>query len=145
MTEKTEQQVWIIPGNPEDMAPLPLLLREPNQVLFYDRKSQQFSLDTSENLAFALTGCLSFPDFESCRAAMIAERSADLEKLNRHCRQLAQSIEHIKTIPAATFPNVSREVREQGQQQKEAKAQEKAEAEEVKPALELKKKPTRGS
>jgi hypothetical protein len=56
---------------------------------------------------------------------------------------LAASIEHIKTIPTATFPNVSREVREQGQQQEEAKAQEETKAEEVKPAPELKKKPLR--
>ena len=135
----TEQQVWIIPGDPNDMAPLPALQYNETSFSDYNRRKQVFG-DRYEH-SFMPT----YETFEECRAAMIDLRTGTLEEANQYCRQLAASIEHIKTIPTATFPHVSREVREQGQQQEEAKAQEKAEAEEVKPALELKKKPTRGS
>jgi hypothetical protein len=133
----TEQQAWIIPGNPSDMAPLPVL-KKGEALAFYERRAQAFGVFVKDPFAAIST----YSDFESCRAAMIAERSAMLEDLNKTCRELAASIEHIKTIPTATFPNVSREVREQGQQE-EAKAQEETKAEEVKPAPELKKRPTR--
>ena len=136
----TEQQAWIIPGNPSDMAPLPAL-RKGEALAFYERRTQAFGDFVRDPFAAIST----YSDFESCRAAMIAERSAMLEDLNRTCRDLAASIEHIKTIPTATFPNVSREVREEGQKQEEAQKQEKAEGrqEEVKPATELKKRPSR--
>jgi hypothetical protein len=133
----TEQQAWIIPGNPSDMAPLPVL-KKGEALAFYERRTQTFGDFAKDPFAAIST----YSDFESCRAAMIAERSAMLEDLNKTCRDLAASIEHIKTIPTATFPNVSREVREQGQQE-EAKTQEETKAEEVKPAPELKKRPTR--
>lgn len=134
----TEQQVWIIPGNPSDMAPLPVL-KNGEALAFYERRTQTFGDFVKDSFAAIDT----YSDFESCRAAMITERSAMLDDLNKTCRDLAASIEHIKAIPTATFPNVSREVRKQGQQQEEAKTQEEAKAEEVKPAPELKKKPTR--
>jgi hypothetical protein len=134
----TEQQAWIIPGNPSDMAPLPVL-KKGEALAFYERRTQTFGDFVKDPFAAIST----YSDFESCRAAMIVERSAMLDDLNKTCRELAASIEHIKTIPTATFPNVSREVREQGQQQEEAKAQEETKAEEVKPAPELKKKPLR--
>ena len=136
----TEQQVWVIPGNPIDMAPLPAL-RNGEALAFYERRTQTFGDFVKDPFAAIST----YSDFESCRAAMIAERSAMLEDLNRTCRDLAASIEHIKTIPTATFPNVSREVREEGQQE-EAQKQEEAEGQqqkEVKPAPELKKRPSR--
>lgn len=140
----TEQQVWIIPGDPSDMAPLPAL-KKGEALAFYERRTQTFSDFVRDPFAAIST----YSDFESCRAAMIAERSAMLEDLNKTCRQLAASIEHIKTIPTATFPNVSREVREQdqGQGQEEAQKQEEAEGQqqqkEVKPAPELKRRPSR--
>jgi hypothetical protein len=133
----TEQRAWIIPGNPSDMAPLPAL-KNGEALAFYERRTQTFGDFVKDPFAAIST----YPSFESCRAAMIVERSAMLDDLNKTCRELAASIEHIKTIPTATFPNVSREVREQGQQE-EAKAQEETKAEEVKPAPELKKRPTR--
>lgn len=137
----TEQQVWIIPGNPSDMAPLPALLKDGDQIAFYDRREQAFGSFVKDPFA----AIDFYSDFESCRAAMIAERSAMLEDLNRTCRDLAASIEHIKSIPTATFPNVGREVREQDQGQEEAQKQEEAEGQrqEVRPAPELKKKPSR--
>ena len=136
----TEQQVWVIPGDPSDMAPLPALLQGPDRLALYQRRPQTFADPVIDSFS------KKYPDFESCRAAMIVERSAMLQDLNRHCRELAGSIEHIKTIPSAAFPNVQREVREQGQQQEEAqKRQEKAEGQqkEVKPSPELRKRPAR--
>jgi hypothetical protein len=134
----TEQQAWIIPGNPSDMAPLPAL-KNGEALAFYERRTQTFGDFVKDPFAAIST----YSDFESCRAAMIVERSAMLDDLNKTCRDLAASIEHIRTIPTATFPNVSREVREQGQQKEEAKAQEETKAKEVKPAPELKKGPSR--
>lgn len=128
------------------MAPLPAL-RKGEALAFYERRTQTFGDFVKDPFAAIST----YSDFESCRAAMIAERSAMLEDLNRTCRDLAASIEHIKTIPTATFPttfpNVSREVREQDQGQEEAQKQEEVEGQqqqkEVKPAPELKRRPSR--
>ena len=136
----TEQQVWIIPGDPSDMAPLPAIKHGDALFSDYNRREQAFG-GMYEHL-FMQT----YDTFESCRAAMIAERSAMLEDLNKHCRELAASIEHIKTIPPTPFPNVSPEVREQGQQQKQAQGQqEKTEGkqEKVKATPQLKKGPLR--
>ena len=115
----TDQQVWVIPGDPSDMAPLPALIRDSDQLAFYDRRKQVFGQFVRDPFA-TIEG---HKDFEECRAAMIAERSALLEDLNRTCRELAASIEHIRTIPSAVFPNVSREVREEVQGQEKAQEQ----------------------
>ena len=142
----TEQQVWVIPGDPSDMAPLPVLLKDGDQIAYYNRRSQEFGSFIQDDFNFGLTEAQSFADFESCRAAMIAERSAMLEDLNRICRDLAASIEHIKFIPTADFPNVSREVREQGQQEEDQEPEEKAEGQQqeaVKPPPQLKRRPSR--
>jgi hypothetical protein len=137
-SEVIDQEVWIIPGDPSDMAPLPALLRpqpdDPNLIAVYDRKQKEFS-------PFALAGWKHHPlyyfrTFEECRSAMIAERSELLEELNAQCRRLAASIEHTRTIPTATFPNVQREVREEQQGQEKAQAEKVPDAgEKVKPAL----------
>jgi beta-lactamase class A len=67
---------------------------------------------------------------------MLAERSGLLEELNATCRELAASIEHTRTIPTATFPNVQREVREEQQGQEKTQAEKVPDAgEKVKPAL----------
>ena len=136
-----EQQVWIIPGDPNDMAPLPALRHGNTLFSVYNRRQQAFGN------VYEHSSMQTYDTFELCRAAMIVERSAMLEDLNKHCRHIAQSIEHIRTIPPAPFPNVSREVREQGQQQEKAKGpEEKAQGrqEEVKQAKpELKQRPPR--
>jgi hypothetical protein len=134
----TEQQVWIIPGDPNDMAPLPALKHGETCFSDYNRRKQVFG-DMYEHLFMP-----TYNTFEECRAAMISLRTGTLEEANQYCRQLAASIEHIKTIPTATFPNVSREVRKD-QGQEKAQEQEKAEGrqEEARPAPELKKKPSR--
>lgn len=127
---ETVERAWIIPGDPSDMAPLPVLFDLGNQVAIYDRKQQVFG-------KFSECSAVLHSTFEECRTAMLAERSGLLKELNATCRNLAASIEHTRTIPTATFPNVQREVREEGQQgQEKAQAEKNPDAgEKVKPAL----------
>lgn len=129
-SEVIDQEVWIIPGDPSDMAPLPAIFRL-GQTALYDRKQQVFGKFSGYS-----TGVARYATFEECRAAMLAERSGLLEELNATCRELAASIEHTRTIPTATFPNVQREVREEQQGQEKAQAEKGPDAgEKVKPAL----------
>jgi hypothetical protein len=138
---ETVEQVWIIPGDPNDMAPLPVLRKNNGHFAVYDRRTQTFGEFIATNWLVPRDGKGNVPywsTFEECRAAMLAERSGLLEELNATCRELAASIEHTRTIPTATFPNVQREVREEQEQQGQEKAQaEKVPdaGEKVKPAL----------
>lgn len=136
---KAPQPVWVIPCDPSDMAPLPAIMEEGSRFAVYDRHKKEFG--SMETQPYA-----PYDSFEACRAAMIAERSQALRAMQDESRQLAASIEHIRTIPNATFPNVQREVREQGQQeQQEAQErQEKVERrQEVTPAKTELKRPRR--
>jgi hypothetical protein len=129
-SEVIDQEVWIIPGDPSDMAPLPAIFRL-GQIALYDRKQQVFGKFSGYS-----AGVARYATFEECRAAMLAERSGLLGELNATCRELAASIEHTRTIPTATFPNVQREVREEQQGQEKAQAEKVPDAgEKVKPAL----------
>lgn len=124
------EQVWIVPGDPSDMAPLPALF-SPGQIALYDRKQQVFGEFSGYS-----AGVTYYATFEECRTAMLAERSGLLEELNATCRELAASIEHTRTIPSQSFPNVQREVREEQQGQEKAQAEKVPNAgEKVKPAL----------
>jgi hypothetical protein len=116
-SEVIDQEVWIIPGDPSNMAPLPAIFRL-GQIALYDRKQQVFGKFSGYS-----AGVARYATFEECRAAMLAERSGLLEELNATCRELAASIEHTRTIPTATFPNVLREVREEQQGQEKAQAE----------------------
>jgi hypothetical protein len=130
-SEVIDQEVWIMPGDPSNMEPLPAIFRL-GQIALYDRKQQVLGRFSGYSAGVAL-----YATFEECRAAMLAERSELLEELNATCRELAASIEHTRTIPTATFPNVQREVREEQQGQEKAQAEEKVPdaGEKVKPAL----------
>jgi hypothetical protein len=130
-TEVIDQEVWIIPDDPSRMEPLPAIFRL-GQIALYDRKQQVLGRFSGYSAGVAL-----YATFEECRAAMLAERSELLEELNATCRELAASIEHTRTIPTATFPDVLREVREEQQGQEKAQAEEKVPdaGEKVKPAL----------
>ena len=129
-SEVIDQEVWIIPGDPSDMAPLPAIFRL-GQIALYDRKQQVFGKFSGYS-----AGVARYATFEECRAAMLAERSGLLEELNATCRELAASIEHTRTIPTQSFPNVQREVREGQQGQEKAQAEKVPDAgEKVKPAL----------
>lgn len=138
MTEP--RQVWMIPLDSSDMAPLPALYREEGGksfLRFYDRRAKVF--------AGLLEGPILpvFDTFEECRAYMIKSRTGHLENLREEELCTVRAIEHLKTIPTAQFPDVIREVPEAQQGQQEAEGQEKAEAEEVKPAKTEFKRPTR--
>lgn len=133
------QQAWVIPLDPEDMAPLPALLisRRPLKVALYDRRQKCFDVDFCPVFLDPVFGT-----FEACRAAMIEARTQALHETREHARKLAASIEHVRTIPTAPFPDVSREVPEAQQQQQEAERQEKAPAKEIAPKP-LLKRPSR--
>jgi hypothetical protein len=130
------EQVWIIPSDPADLAPLPALIKD-GRIAHYIRKPKEFG-------AFSLHDGLdcTWGSFEECRAAMIEVRMAAFKETREHARKLAASIEHIKIIPTASFPNVVREVPE-AQQQQEGEGQEEAKAEEVKPAKPALRRPSR--
>lgn len=123
------QQVWVIPEDPNDMAPLPAL-QDGAKFSLWDRRQKQFG-PWEDGVYYELFQPV-HATFEECRLAMIESRIESLDRAREHSRKLAASIEHIRTIPTATFPDVSREVREQEGQQ-EIQGQEKAQAEEVRP------------
>ena len=64
--------------------------------------------------------------FEECRSAMIEQWSDSLSNINRNARHVASVIEHLRTIPTQSFPDVLSEVSEP--QTSEEKNQEKVEA-----------------
>lgn len=130
------QQVWVIPPDPTDLTPLPALIKD-GRIAYYMRKQKQFG-------EFHLDLIECWASFEECRTAMLEVRNSAYKETREHARMLAASIEHIKIIPTAEFPNVLREVPE-AQQQQEAKEQEEAKAEEVKPAKPALKRPSRRS
>jgi len=134
------ERFWVIPLDPSDMEPLPAFINERNEFWNYDRKKKKF--EYAGDLQLHLLYDLRYPTFEECRAAMIEARTAALKEAREHSRLLAASIEHIRTIPTAPFPDVIREVPE-AQQQEEAQEQKEAEAEQVKPAKPTLKRPVR--
>ncbi len=118
------KHVWITPGDPNDMAPLPAIQYGDDLFRDYDRRTGAFSESTYTHPFIA-----TFDTFEECRAAMIELRTQWLKESRENSRQLAASIEHIRSLPHAKFPDVIREVREAPQE--EAQGQEEAKAEET--------------
>jgi hypothetical protein len=128
MTDTADiQPGWVIPGDLSDMAPLPALLdRLTCETALYSRRGRIFG-------EFGRPAGRVYPAFEDCRAAMMQARAEALREAREQARTLAAQIEHIRTIPSASFPDVIREVPEARSEevgQKEA-GQEKAEPEEV--------------
>jgi hypothetical protein len=124
------QQVWVIPADGQDRAPLPALVEDGNTA-FYDRREQRFRPFSYGSVPFYAT-------FDECRLAMIEAFTADLADIRQTARDIAATIEHVKTIPSTPFPS---DAIRQGDRQEEA-VQEEASAEaaeEVKPATELKR------
>jgi hypothetical protein len=114
----SDKQLWAIPFHRDDMEPLPTLLDEQGRYWVLNRKSKKFE---QEEVVFFLD---TFLTFEACRAAMIEGRTQALNESREHSRYLAASIEHIRSLPHAKFPDVIREVREAPQE--EAEGQEEA-------------------
>jgi hypothetical protein len=119
MTDSVPRPCWVIPSDPNDMAPLPALLND----LTYET-----ALWSRRDRVFKRAGCdlLSgtYDSFEDCRSAMIRARTDALNEARGHARVLAAQIEHIRTIPPATFPNVIREAPQEEAPQEEAKTEE---------------------
>lgn len=128
------QQVWVIPGDPNDLAPLPALQLGERLFADYNRREKTFG-DFYEHLFLK-----AYSTFDECRAAMIEARTVAYDEARAHAGVLARSIEHIRNIPTQEFPHVVSEVREAEQQEPE---EEKTEGQkEVKPAL---RRPSRKS
>ena len=125
MTDST-QRVWVIPEDPQDLAPLPALLINGINARLFDRRKKMFG----DLIEFYLPSCYS--TWEECRTAMIEGRIEAYNDTRAHAGVLARSIEHIRIIPAADFPDVLPEIPEaQHQEPQEEKAQEQ---EKVKPS-----------
>jgi hypothetical protein len=119
------ERFWAIPLDPNDMEPLPVFIDEQSECWDYNRNTRKFEFAGEFYLNFG--DC--YPTFEECRAAMIEGRTQALDESREHSRYLAASIEHIRSLPHAQFPDVIREVREAPQE--EAEGQEEAKAEET--------------
>lgn len=134
MSDSAPKQVWVVPvllvrqesglleglhpaccHTPESMVPWPALFYGKTfcltwseeksvkvaEVALYDRRHQVFALE------FTTVLCdLIHDSFEECRAAMVKARTGDLEDCRKRCYQLAQAIEHVRTIPAVPFPEI---------------------------------------
>jgi hypothetical protein len=112
------QQVWVIPHTLGDHAPLPALAKD-GLVAVYDRREQQFgSFCAYDFLPF-------YPTFDECRLAMIDQLITHLAQTREMVREIAATIEHVKTIPSTPFPS---DAIRQGDRQEEA-VQEEASAE----------------
>jgi hypothetical protein len=118
------ERFWAIPFDPNDMEPLPVFIDEQSECWDYNRNTRKFEFAGEFYLNFG--DC--YPTFEECRAAMIEGRTQALKEARKHAHELAASIEHIRSLPHALFPNVIREVpeapQEEAQGQEEAKAAE---------------------
>jgi hypothetical protein len=119
-----DEQIWLAPANPSDMAPLPAISQN-GEIFLYNGARKVFEAEP-DPLA-ALNFYSTYASFEECRAAMIDDRVKALDMHRQICREHAAAIEHIKTIPTQRFPNVIREVREaeqvEGQAEKPVEGQ----------------------
>jgi len=125
------QQVWVIPTDPEDRAPLPALHMEGN-IAFYDRQERRFRPFNYGSTPFYTT-------FDECRLALVGCLTEELNESRQRSYDLAAAVEHVKMIPTVPFPS---DAIRQGDRQEEA-VQEEAKAEEVKPAKAELKRPRR--
>lgn len=144
-TEASLHKFWIVPSDPKDLEPLPALVTDvrglPDGALFpFDRKKREFNTnDPHDSRLIEL-----YSTFEECRHAMMAQWLDDLQDATFNARHAAGVVEHLRTIPTQSFPNVLREVSET-QVTQEEKAQEKIETSKPKVTTEpVKHSPTKG-
>lgn len=117
------KQAWVI-SHPEGMAsslePLPALwrtVRGHGELALYNRRGKCF--ERFEGCALDMPQV--FDTFDECRIEIIAQQMQALRDAREHAYQLASRIEHVKSLPIATFPDAPQ-------------IQEQQQAEEVKPA-----------
>ena len=132
------KQVWAIDFL--DLEPLPALLRKgvdgQREVALYNRRDKCFGRFESCVLYMPQV----FDTFDECRIETIAQQMQALRDAREHAHQLASRIEHVKSLPIATFPDAP-QIQEQQQAEErlervqgEAAQGEEAQSEEVKPA-----------
>jgi hypothetical protein len=96
------EQVWIVPTDPADLAPLPAILHTYTEheiiVSEYDRKSKQFLLAERERRT---TACKTF---EECRQLMLQRQRAVLLKAKEEYRNQASVFSHLDNMPPAAYP-----------------------------------------
>ena len=132
------KQVWAIDFL--DLEPLPALLRKgvdgQREVALYNRRDKCFGRFETSILYMPQV----FDTFDECRIETIAQQMQALRDAREHAHQLASRIEHVKSLPIATFPDAP-QIQEQQQAEErlervqgEAAQGEEAQSEEVKPA-----------
>lgn len=142
--EASLHRFWIVPSDPKDLEPLPALVTDvrglPDGALFlFDRKKREFDMSAPHDPGHVTL----YRTFEECRSAMIEQWWDSFSNMNRNVRHAASVIEHLRTIPTQSFPNVLREVSET-QVTQEKKAQEKIETSKPKVTAEpVKHSPTK--
>lgn len=105
------KQVWatIFP----DLEPLPALLRSgvdgQREVALYNRRDKCFGRFESYILDVPQT----FDTFDECRIEIIAQHMQALRDTRERAHQLASGIEHVKSLPIATFPDAAAAERQQ--------------------------------
>jgi hypothetical protein len=109
------KQVWAI--NFPDLEPLPALLVTErvdveSRLLLYNRRDKCFPPYPDESFPADLFPF--FDTFDECRIEMIARRMEALHEKREKARQLVLAIEHIKSLPIATFPDAP-QIQEQQQ------------------------------
>jgi hypothetical protein len=95
------EQVWVMPSDPADLAPLPAILHSYDDgagfISEYDRKSKQFLL--------GYTLCeVYFHVFETCRLAMLDRQSAVLAKAKDEYMNQASIYSHLDSMVPAAYP-----------------------------------------
>jgi hypothetical protein len=96
------EQVWVMPSDPADLAPLPAILHSYTEheiiVSEYDRKSKQFLLAERERRTQA------FKNFATCRLAMLDRQSTVLEKAKAEYQNQASIYSHLDSMVPAAYP-----------------------------------------
>lgn len=137
------KQVWAI--NFPDLEPLPALLVTErvdveSRLLLYNRRDKCFPSYPDESLPADLFPF--FDTFDECRIEMIARRMEALREKREQAYQLAIEIEHVKSLPIATFPDAP-QIQEQQQAEEEVEEDQVQEVKPAAPAPQQIKRPSR--
>ena len=124
-------RLWAVPSDPKDLEPLPVLVADveglpDGDVFLFDRKKQEFDTSAPRDPRHTTL----YHTFEECRSAMMTQWLDDLRDATFNARHAAGVIEHLRTTPTRSFPDVLPEVSEPQASQKE-EAQEKVETAKV--------------
>lgn len=134
------KQVWAIDF--PDLEPLPALLRQgvggQREVAVYNRRDKCF--ERFKTNIFHMPEV--FDTFDDCRIEIIARQMQALQDIRGHAHRLASRIEHVKSLPIATFPDAP-QIQEQQQAEEEVEEDQAQEVKPAAPAPQQIKRPTR--